>query len=65
MWDRWKIDSKRLSHYSAEEILELAAKGNVIIRGWGAAQLLSDVQHVICVRIQGLHLRHAVVEASF
>ena len=51
MWDRWKIDSKRLSHYSAEEILELAAKGNVIIRGWGAAQLLSDVQHVICVRI--------------
>jgi cytidylate kinase len=49
--ERWKIDAKRLSRYSAEEILELAQKGNVLIRGWGAAQLLSDVQHVICVRI--------------
>ena len=49
--ERWKIDAKRLSRYSDEEILELAQKGNVLIRGWGAAQLLSDVQHVICVRI--------------
>ena len=49
--ERWKIDAKRLSRYSAEEILELAQKGNVLIRGWGAAQLLSDVQHVLCVRI--------------
>ena len=51
MLERWKIDGKRLSRYSAEEILERAAKGNVLIRGWGAAQLLSDVQHVICVRV--------------
>lgn len=51
LWERWKIDSKRLSRYSAEEILELALKGNVLIRGWGAAQLLADVPHVICVRI--------------
>lgn len=51
MLERWKIDGNRLSRYSAEEILERAAEGNVLIRGWGAAQLLSDVQHVICVRI--------------
>lgn len=51
MLERWKIDGNRLSRYSAEEILERAAQGNVLIRGWGAAQLLSDVQHVICVRI--------------
>lgn len=49
--ERWKIDSRRLSRYTAEEILERAAEGNVLIRGWGAAQLLSDVQHVICVRV--------------
>ncbi len=49
--ERWNIDSNRLSRYTAEEILEVASKGNVLIRGWGAAQLLSDVPHVICVRI--------------
>ena len=51
MWERWKIDTKRLSHFTAEEVLELATRGNVLIRGWGAAQLLRDVQHVICVRV--------------
>ena len=51
MLERWKIDGKRLSRYSAEEILERATQGNVLIRGWGAAQLLSEVQHVICIRI--------------
>jgi cytidylate kinase len=49
--ERWKIDTKRLSHYTAEEILELAAKGDVLIRGWGATYLLRSVPHVICVRI--------------
>jgi len=51
LWERWKIDSKRLSLYTAEEILELASRGNVVIRGWGAAQLLAGVSHVMCVRI--------------
>jgi cytidylate kinase len=49
--ERWKIDSSRLSRYTAEEILEIATKGKVLIRGWGAAQLLADVPHVICVRV--------------
>ena len=39
LWDRWKIDSKKLSRYTAEEMLALAAKGNVLIRGWGAVSL--------------------------
>src|SRR4029450_6032418 len=34
--ERWKIDKQKLSRFTAEEILELAQKGNVIIRGWGA-----------------------------
>ena len=49
--DRWRIDSKRLSRYTAQEILELAANGNVLIRGWGASYLLRSVPHVVCVRI--------------
>jgi len=48
---RWKIDRKRLSRYTAQEILELAGKGDVLIRGWGATYLLRSVPHVICVRI--------------
>lgn len=51
LWERWRIDNKRLSRYTAEEVLQLAARGNVLIRGWGAAQLLRDVPHVLSVRI--------------
>jgi cytidylate kinase len=49
--ERWKVDRKRLSRYTAREILELAVKGNVLIRGWGATYLLRSVPQVICVRI--------------
>ena len=51
LFERWKIDRQRLSRYTAEEILELAVKGNVLIRGWGATYLLRLVPHVVCVRI--------------
>lgn len=49
--ERWKIDSTRLSRYTAEEILELTREGNVVIRGWGATALLREVPHVLCVRV--------------
>ena len=49
--ERWRIDGQRMSRYTAQEILELAAKGNVLIRGWGATYLLRAVPHAICVRI--------------
>lgn len=51
LWERWHIDSSRMSRYTADEVLQLAARGNVLIRGWGAAQLLRDISHVMCVRI--------------
>ncbi|MEM8648404.1 MAG: cytidylate kinase family protein [Pseudomonadota bacterium] len=51
LWDRWKIDEQRLSRYTREEILELADRDNVLIRGWGAPYLLKDVAHVIRVRV--------------
>lgn len=49
--ERWKIDRKRVSRYTAEEILALAVEGNVLIRGWGATYLLRSVPHAICVRV--------------
>ena len=51
LFERWKIDQSKLSSYTAAEILQIARKGNVLIRGWGATQLLQDVPHVIRVRV--------------
>ena len=51
LWERWKIDPSRLSRLTSEEVLLLAKRGNVVIRGWGAAQLLRHVSHVVCVRV--------------
>lgn len=48
---QWRMDTKRLSHFTAQEILEIAARDNVLIRGWGATYLLREVPHVVCVRI--------------
>ncbi len=50
-FERWKIDTKKLSRYTAGEILELAKEGNVLIRGWGATHVLRAVPHVLCVRL--------------
>lgn len=51
LFDRWNIDRARMSRYTALEILELVAKGNVLIRGWGATYLLRSVPHVASFRI--------------
>jgi cytidylate kinase len=49
--ERFRIDGNRMSRYTAHEIVELAAKGNVLIRGWGAGYLLRSIPHIVCVRI--------------
>ena len=49
--ERLQIGSKRLARYTAEEILDLANRGNVLIRGWGAGVILRDVPHVARVRV--------------
>lgn len=51
LMERWRIDRKRVSLFTAEEIFELASKGDVLIRGWGAAHLLRPVSHVLSVRV--------------
>lgn len=49
--ERLRTDRHAMALYSAEEVLEAAAQGNVVIRGWGATQLLRSVPHVPCIRI--------------
>jgi hypothetical protein len=52
---------ERLTHrprscalYTSEELLALADRGNVVLRGWGATVLLRPVPHVVCVRVTRL-----------
>ena len=49
--ERLRTGNKRLAHYTAEEVLELANQGNVLIRGWGACVILRGVPHVVRVRV--------------
>jgi cytidylate kinase len=49
--ERLTTDPARVAVYTAEEVFALAAKGNVVLRGWGATCLLRPVPHVVTVRI--------------
>jgi cytidylate kinase len=51
LFDRWQIDSRKLSQYTLDQILDLALKDDVLIRGWGAAALFQGIRGVICVRV--------------
>ena len=42
---------RSLAVYMTEEVLDVAARGNVVLRGWGATCLLRPVPHVVCVRV--------------
>jgi cytidylate kinase len=46
-----RADKQSMALYTAEEVLEAAVQGQVVIRGWGATQLLRPVSHVPCIRI--------------
>ena len=49
--ERFTADRASIAVYTAEDVLETAARGNVVLRGWGATALLRPVPHVPCVRI--------------
>jgi cytidylate kinase len=49
--ERWKTDRGALADYVAEQIYDFAARGNVLLHGWGATQLLRPVAHVLCARV--------------
>jgi cytidylate kinase len=49
--DRLTADGESMAVYTAQEMLELANRGNVVLRGWGATCLLRPVSHVVCIRV--------------
>jgi cytidylate kinase len=49
--ERLSTDKKQVAVFTAEEVLSLARRGNIVLRGWGATLLLRPVPHVVCVRI--------------
>ena len=49
--EKWAADDRTISIFTAEEVLDLAVKGNVLVRGWGATLLLRSVAHVPCIQV--------------
>ena len=49
--ERIAANQERLALYTAEQVLELANRGQVVLRGWGATCLLRPVPRVVCVRV--------------
>ena len=49
--ERLTTDKERVAVYTAQEVFELAAKGHIVLRGWGATCLLRPVRHVLRVRV--------------
>ena len=49
--EKWAADEKTISIFTAEEVFDLAVKGNVLIRGWGATLLLRPVPHIPCIQV--------------
>ncbi|MEO5881922.1 MAG: cytidylate kinase family protein [Caldimonas sp.] len=49
--ERLRADQESFAVYMTEEVLEVAARGNVVLRGWGATCLLRRVPHVVCIRV--------------
>ncbi len=50
-FERLRADRDSMAIFTAEEVLEAAAAGNIVLRGWGATCLLRPVPHAVCVRI--------------
>jgi cytidylate kinase len=49
--DKWRLRGKPVDYYSATELFDVAIAGDVVIRGWGATQLLGGVGHVLALRV--------------
>jgi cytidylate kinase len=49
--EKWTADEKTISIFTAQEVFDLAVKGNVLIRGWGATLFLREVYHIPSIRV--------------
>ncbi len=48
---KWRNNRTQDGYLTPEEIYEIALEGNVLIRGWGAAQLLKSIPGILSVRV--------------
>jgi len=51
MLERISTDQSEIAVYTAEEVLAIAQKGDVLVRGWGSTMLLRPVPHILSVRV--------------
>ncbi len=49
--ERLSTDQQRVAVYTEQELYTLAARGNIVLRGWGATAVLRNVPHVVTVRV--------------
>ena len=49
--ERWTVKTEDVRTFTRAELLALASKGGVIIRGWGAEELFRSIPNIPCVRI--------------
>jgi cytidylate kinase len=49
--EKWAADERTISIFTAEEVYDLAVKGDVLIRGWGGTLLLRNVPHIARIRV--------------
>jgi hypothetical protein len=49
--ETWLIGSNRLVRYVAEEVVKLAARGNIVVQSWRATNYLRLIGHVVCVHV--------------
>lgn len=59
--ERWGINENAVSLSTVGEILDFAAQGNVLIRGWGATHALREVPHVLRLRVCAPAMKRAEV----
>jgi cytidylate kinase len=49
--EHWRTNRDKRGYLTASEIFEIAAEGDVLIRGWGIARLLKSVPNILSVRV--------------
>jgi cytidylate kinase len=62
--ERWTINRRRLSRCMREEVVRLAARGDVLIQTCRATPLLRLIKHVICVHVCATTRARAAVAAT-
>ncbi|MCX7891121.1 MAG: cytidylate kinase family protein [Burkholderiales bacterium] len=51
MFEKLATSKAEIAVFTAEEVLSLASRGNILIRGWGSTLILRPVPHVVTVRV--------------